>query len=1335
MKILFKNSLFIKPLTWIMAFTFICQNIAFSEHISSPIVPNYQSDNLLTNLHIPESYGKIEKVNNSNESNSPTQESPQVVLIRDVHCNYEAQSNIAKILNILINDHKIDMICIEGTDGGVDPSRIAAYCDDSKIRQKVTDRYLRNGLLTASEALSINRGVKPGFTIWGVENLRLYLKDYQAFRRTIETNGETTHFVKILSYIISHLKKKLYPEKLQKFDSEINKYEINEIPLTNFIKFLTLTKTLTPRGYPTLDLVLRTIALEEKIYFEKVENERSALIKHMEQQLSKEDLRELIQKSLLFKLGKISQADYYSYLEDYYRAYGQTSGLPFENLEKYFELVKLQTQIDETVLFRELEIFRESIYADLLPDENARQLHQLDKDVKMVSKIINLEATREDFEYYNTNRDKFKTQKLLSPIKILARINNISIPPELEDPAFLEKIDTTLLPPEDFYNLAMERDDAIVENFLNIIKKQEKKAAVLIVGGFHTDGIKRKLLRKGISLIVVTPILTKPQEDSRELYLARMMDERIKPEMILAKMSLGNLAPIPITSPLGKELDLPRPVISAFMELKTGAAKEPEKLLSLLKIYYQNAINTNNSSLIKFIEEIIDSLPRKQRFKKPEREISPPSEQSIKKDEEHIRDLLKTLKSATSMEAALKSAEELGNIAKSAETPEKEYLAKLAVYSLENILLTSSLVLPKGEISAEDKNKIMACKQVLINIFFNATPPVANSVITVIKKVLASPFLRHEIRAEFEDVLQSLRLNIPYSAQIMAGEVVNALIKYEIEGIDKDLLSKSIEEALTKATDEDRGVDINEILKLMEGKITLEELFEIAGIIGKQLNTFLGEEARSKGGRMIASVLRRVLAEIPEGRRIEERTGIEEFFKTIRKHILKKEGINTENLENGITMEEIEDGLNPIELGLHIINYDPLLRKTQIDASYSDYITHIAERLGINRETMIIALAELYFVKQIELLTKGLKDDLRRKIISEIISIIVEEKQWTKLSDTLKRKIPSGLYEGIQAIFQLMLNNFSGIEIEKLTLPDSKLSKAIARLKLYQQLEGKEENVNLTDVDLEAPEGNLDILKGVVEKEEIIRLLSTTYAAQLDLEKAYNELIEQPQAEPILQKNAPVVESIPASLFGIAKRDENGRLKLQLNNVGLTAFFKLMEKLGKNNVFLELRVGSEEELTLWEGIRKAMPKDLQGKISIGLEVKNANEALERRDQLRRQFGVREENIVIMTGKEFKSEGIESCITEKGLKIFGVANEGSLHSVLLFGLFYGLTDEVIVNNRLSDTILEALKLLGMDPGEIGKIKSEGVLFFTVKLIRIADTLKEFQNRKITIDVAA
>src|SRR5262249_17709124 len=65
---------------------------------------------------------------------------------------------------------------------------------------------------------------------------------------------------------------------------------------------------------------------------------------------------------------------------------------------------------------------------------------------------------------------------------------------------------TALLQPyEDFCAYALQRNNALVENLLAKMSAQKTQAAVLVAGGFHTDGLTQILRREDVSYVVVTP--------------------------------------------------------------------------------------------------------------------------------------------------------------------------------------------------------------------------------------------------------------------------------------------------------------------------------------------------------------------------------------------------------------------------------------------------------------------------------------------------------------------------------------------------------------------------------------------------------------------------------------------------------------------------------------------------------------------------------------------------------------------------------------------------------------------------------------------------------------
>ena len=160
-----------KFLSGLIATIFLWQSIVAAAPMHSSVVNvTKQLDttskiNQVNDLFVPESFGSIDKKWAAQEAGA----GKFVVHIQDAHCNYEAQNNITRILEVLIRDYKVDLVCVEGAEGKVDPSLFAAY-PDQKVREKVADKYVKKGYLTAAEALAVSQADNLPFTIYGVED-------------------------------------------------------------------------------------------------------------------------------------------------------------------------------------------------------------------------------------------------------------------------------------------------------------------------------------------------------------------------------------------------------------------------------------------------------------------------------------------------------------------------------------------------------------------------------------------------------------------------------------------------------------------------------------------------------------------------------------------------------------------------------------------------------------------------------------------------------------------------------------------------------------------------------------------------------------------------------------------------------------------------------------------------------------------------------------------------------------------------------------------------------------------------------------------------------------
>jgi hypothetical protein len=65
-----------------------------------------------------------------------------------------------------------------------------------------------------------------------------------------------------------------------------------------------------------------------------------------------------------------------------------------------------------------------------------------------------------------------------------------------------------------YYSLALERDTALIENTLQRMRRLRNDKAILVTGGFHTQGITNILKEKGVSYVVICPNICQGDYDA-----------------------------------------------------------------------------------------------------------------------------------------------------------------------------------------------------------------------------------------------------------------------------------------------------------------------------------------------------------------------------------------------------------------------------------------------------------------------------------------------------------------------------------------------------------------------------------------------------------------------------------------------------------------------------------------------------------------------------------------------------------------------------------------------------------------------------------------------------
>jgi len=497
------NKKAIRIISVILLQTFIFYGTALgSVDTSQPIAQSPESKVLsIDTIGLPKDIGSV-------KSKYQGKNGKLIIHIQDAHCNYEAQGNISKILEIFSKDYNINTISVEGADGYIDTSWFKAF-PDAEIRKEVADYFMKKGEITGAEFLSITSDYP--IKLFGAENRNLYIKNLNAFTTTYPHKERIEKYLLGVKSILRRLKGYVYTKKLKEFDGKIEEYKDKEITLSDYAKILSLKLkryNVNLKAYPNFSKLIYTLVYEDKIDFDTVDGERAALIDKLSKDLPKDELQELVLQSFSFKTGKLGPDEYYGYLRDITKAHSIDLAKDYPNLSNYVIYTKLYARIENENLFNELEDIKNSVKEKLFENDDQRDLSACWDNVNILIGLINIKLSNREFAYYASNRKKFNPDFFMNFVN--SQVSRYNLAYSIEEPS--EFIKTNLPKLEEFYEIATKRDRALVDNTLKTMKSEKTDAAILISGGFHTEGISDLLEKKGVSYVVVCPNITKDVE-------------------------------------------------------------------------------------------------------------------------------------------------------------------------------------------------------------------------------------------------------------------------------------------------------------------------------------------------------------------------------------------------------------------------------------------------------------------------------------------------------------------------------------------------------------------------------------------------------------------------------------------------------------------------------------------------------------------------------------------------------------------------------------------------------------------------------------------------------
>ncbi len=417
-------------------------------------------------LAIPPAYGTVQEIYESNKTGAVP-----VMLIQDVHLNMEAQTNIAAVLQNVIDEKKADIVGVEGAFVPFDFTALRSFKDKSIVKE-TADAFLKANKMAAPSYVGITSTAEPPPFV-GVDERSHYDANVNAYLESLKLKQKLVEELKSSEANLVEQKNRIFPQELRDFDNARSAYHRGNMPLGSYLKKLT---SLNETMEPAIEQFLAAFELEKKMDFKKVERERQTLLESLVKRLSNDETQALVAASLAYRAGRLGFGDYYKQLKRLCEHHDVAlSKTPAFNM--YVQYVLLSDGIKPVVLFEEVARIEKKVIDTLATTDEQKHLANASEQVSLIEKLAEFALTPDEWRAYESGAD---ARAILS-------------------------IKTDLRPFERFYIEADIRSEKIMGRLL----AQPKKTWALIIGGFHSPRIAQMLRDHRVPYMIVSPKITK----------------------------------------------------------------------------------------------------------------------------------------------------------------------------------------------------------------------------------------------------------------------------------------------------------------------------------------------------------------------------------------------------------------------------------------------------------------------------------------------------------------------------------------------------------------------------------------------------------------------------------------------------------------------------------------------------------------------------------------------------------------------------------------------------------------------------------------------------------
>ncbi len=430
---------------------------AFPSVSASKIQPKKEiAGNLSSLISTLSAYGTVREI-------KPGKGSSTIVFIQDVHGRLDAQKNIGEMLLQLLAMKPDTLIGLEGTAGDIPIEKFRK--STVEVNKDVGSFFLNTGLITGAEYAGF--GAKTAPRLFGLEQKELYLKNVAAVKASLAKQQAELASIDIEKAKLEREKQKIYSPQMLAVDQKKRAYTDGSLAVGDYL--LGLSQIVAAEKYPNVASFLKVWKLEKSLDFDRAERERAHFMSRLVQKIDRASLDELVRQGTALRSGATTVPAYYQLVKTVAAKSGASlSTVPEFN--RYISYVLLADSIRTDAFLAEIPMYEDLVWDHLCKTREQKNLYRASVKAALDEKLVRLTLTAQE---WNLRRGR--------PLQSF----------------------------ESFYEVADARNAALASNFSKKWSSFPSDVAVIIAGGFHSEGLTHLLADGNATFITVTPKLTK----------------------------------------------------------------------------------------------------------------------------------------------------------------------------------------------------------------------------------------------------------------------------------------------------------------------------------------------------------------------------------------------------------------------------------------------------------------------------------------------------------------------------------------------------------------------------------------------------------------------------------------------------------------------------------------------------------------------------------------------------------------------------------------------------------------------------------------------------------